>query len=224
MAIDNVKWIFFDMGSTLIDETESYKGWFRNASAAIGGKLSPEEIERGYLEGLRRYAPTIAGQLKPYGYARDTAVHLYPNELIKAYPQAKPLLERLSKTYKLGVVANQAAGADGRLERFGLLQYFDFVIASADVGLFKPDPRIFRLALEKAGCEPHQAVMVGDRPDNDICPAKRLGLRTIRVRQGPAACQEPRSPEYEADVTVDTLDGIYTVLERWGDEPASLSE
>lgn len=212
MKLEKAKWIFFDMGSTLIDETESYKGWFRNASEAIGGKLSPEEIERGYLEGLKRYAPTIAGQLKPYGYAQDTSVHLYPNELIRAYPQAKPLLERLSKDYRLGVVGNQAPGADERLQRFGLLRYFDFVIASADVKLFKPDPRIFLLALEKAGCEPHQAVMIGDRPDNDIYPAKRLGLRTIRVRQGPTAVQSPRSPEYEADVTVDTLDGVNGVL------------
>ena len=214
MVFDNVKWIFFDMGSTLIDETESYKGWFRNASDAVGGAISAEEIKRGYLEGLARYAPTIAGQLKPYGYAENTTVHLYPNTLIRAYPQAKPLLAQLSKTYKLGVVANQAAGADERLARFGLLEYFDFIIASADVGLSKPDPRIFRLALDKAGCQPHEAVMIGDRPDNDIYPAKQLGIRTIRIRQGSAVVQKPCTPEYEADATVDTLDGVYGIMGR----------
>ncbi len=212
MIFEGVKWLFFDMGSTLIDETESYKGWFQNASGAIGGKLSPEEIERGYLEGLKRYAPTVAGLLKPYGYAQDTAAPLYPVERIRAYPQARPLLERLSKTYKLGVIANQAAGADKRLEWFGLLRYFQFVLGSADVGLSKPDPRIFLLALTKAGCAPGEAVMIGDRPDNDIYPAKKLGMRTICVRQGPAAVQIPRSPEYEADVTVHTLDEINGVL------------
>ena len=174
MVFDNVKWLFFDMGSTLIDGTESYKGWFQNASDAIGGKLSPAEIERRYLDGIERYEPTITEYLKPFGYAHDTTSHLYP--------QAKPLLERLSGMYRLGVIANQSPGADERLKNHGLLKYFEFVLGSADVGFSKPDPRIFLLALEKAGCEPHEAVMIGDRPDYDVYPAKQLGLRTIRIR------------------------------------------
>ena len=214
MIFDGVKWLFFDMGSTLIDGTESYKGWFQNASDAIGGKLGPAEIERRYLDGLSRYEPTITGHLKPFGYTHDTTSHLYPHALEYLYPQAKPLLERLSGRYRLGVIANQSPGADERLKSHGLLKYFEFVLGSADVGLSKPDPRIFLLALEKAGCEPREAVMIGDRPDYDVYPAKQLGLRTIRIRQGAAAVQSPRSPAYEADATVDTLDGVYEALER----------
>jgi HAD superfamily hydrolase (TIGR01509 family) len=202
---DGVKWLFFDMGSTLIDETESYKGWFQNASDAVGGAISPQEIERVYLEGLANYTPTIVGQLKPFGYEKNTTVHLYPHALEALYPQTELLLDRLSKTYHLAVIANQNAGAAERLERYGILRYFDFVLGSADVGFSKPDPRIFLLALEKAGCEPREAVMIGDRPDNDIYPAKLLGMHTIRICQGSAACQLPRSEEYEADVTVDGL-------------------
>jgi HAD superfamily hydrolase (TIGR01549 family) len=209
---DEIKWLFFDMGSTLIDETESYKGWFQNASDAVGGAISPKEIERGYLEGMARYAATVTGQLKPYGYDKPTAAGLYPSELDTAYPQVKPLLERLSRRYKLAVIANQSLGADERLERYGILQYFDFILNSAVIGLQKPDPRIFQLALEKADCEPREAVMIGDRPDNDIYPAKQLGLRTIRIRQGSASCQQPRSEAYEADATVDTLDGLNAIF------------
>ena len=213
MILDGVKWLFFDMGSTLIDETESYKGWFQNASAAVGGAISAEEIERGYLEGMANYRATIAGQLHPYGFKGSRSGHLYPSEKDAAYPQAKPLLERLSQTYRLAVIANQSPGAEERLERYGIRTYFDFIVNSAVVGMVKPDPRIFRYALEKAGCEPHEAVMIGDRPDNDIYPAKQLGLRTIRVRQGSASCQEPRSPEYEADVTVGSLGELGEVLQ-----------
>ena len=212
MNLDSVQWIFFDMGSTLIDETESYKGWFQNASDAVGGALTPREIERVYLEGMANYTPTITGQLKPYGYAADSAAPLYPHALERQYPQAKPLLTRLCEVYKLGVIANQSAGATARLARYGLLSYFTFVLGSADAGLCKPDPRIFQLALQKAGCAPREAVMIGDRPDNDIYPAKQLGIRTVRIRQGSAACQAPRSPAYEADVTVDSLSELDTVL------------
>lgn len=208
MIFDGIKWLFFDMGSTLIDESESYKTWFQRASDAVGGAVSARELMEGYREGMARYAPTIVRQLKQFGYTQDTTNHLYPHELERPYPQSKPLLERLSKTYRLGVIANQSPGAEERLQRYGLLQYFDFVLGSDDVGLSKPDPRIFLLALEKAGCEPREAVMIGDRPDNDVYPAKKLGMRTVCVRQGHAAVQKPRSPEYEADLVVDTLDEL----------------
>ena len=210
--LENIQWLFFDMGSTLIDETFSIPVWFARASAAVGGQISAQEIERGYLHGMATYAPTIVGQIKPFGYAGNSAAPLYPSELDTPYPQAKPLLDCLSKRYKLAVIANQSPGAGERLERHGILRYFDFVLGSADVGFSKPDPRIFRLALEKAGCEPREAVMIGDRPDNDIYPAKQLGMRTIRIRQGWASCQLPRSEEYEADVTVDYLDDINVVF------------
>jgi HAD superfamily hydrolase (TIGR01509 family) len=212
-VFDGVKWIFFDMGGTLIDESESYKGWFQNASGAVGGAIGAEEIERVYLEGLANYTATIVGQLKPYGFEWNTTAGLYPSERDTVYPQATPLLERLSRRYRLAVIANQSLGAEERLERYGILKYFDFVLGSADVGFSKPDPRIFLLALEKAGCAPHEAVMIGDRPDNDIYPAKLLGMRTVRVRQGYAACQLPRSAEYEADITVDSLDNTSEILE-----------
>lgn len=208
MLFDGLRWIFFDMGSTLIDETDSYRGWFQNASDAVGGTISAREIARGYAEGMAHYTPTIVGQLRPYGYAGDSAAPLYPHAMERPYPQAKPLLARLSQTYKLAVIANQSTGTENRLAHYGLLPYFTFVLGSDDVGFKKPDPQIFRLALQKAGCAPREALMIGDRPDNDIYPAKRLGLRTLRVQQGPAACQLPRAPEYEADATVKSLGEI----------------
>ena len=50
-----------------------------------------------------------------------------------------------------------------------------------------PDPEIFKLALERAGCALSEAVMIGDRLDNDIRPARLRGWKTIRVAQGFAA-------------------------------------
>jgi HAD superfamily hydrolase (TIGR01549 family) len=212
MIFDGIRWLFFDMGSTLIDETDSYREWFQRASDAVGGQISPEELWRRYRDGIAQYNVTVVGHLKAFGYKESTTTHLYPSELDRPYPEAKPLLEKLSKAYKLGVIANQSRGASERLENYGLLQYIDFVLGSAQVGLHKPDPRIFRLALEKAGCKPHEAVMIGDRPDNDIYPAKLIGLRTIRIRQGTSSTQLAKSEAYEADVTVHSLDELYEVL------------
>jgi HAD superfamily hydrolase (TIGR01509 family) len=81
--------------------------------------------------------------------------------------------------YVLGVVSN----ADGRIDRFlehaGLLDLVDFVVDSGVVGVEKPDPRIFRIACERAGVKPAEAVHVGDFYDIDVLGARASGIRPI---------------------------------------------
>lgn len=83
------------------------------------------------------------------------------------------------------------------------------VIASADEGVEKPNLEIFKIALERANCLPENAVMVGDRIDNDILPAKKLGIKTVWVKQGFAKYQ----PESDVpDYTIQTLETISKVM------------
>lgn len=76
-------------------------------------------------------------------------------------------------------------------------------MASAEAGCAKPDLRLFEMALQKAKCDPSDAIMVGDRLDNDIIPAKKLGMKTVWVRQGYAIYQciddESKQPDYIVD-------------------------
>ena len=203
--MNKVDWLFFDMGSTLIDETKSYMRWFENASRITGGALSAGEIEKEYCAGMARGNPTISDQLKAYGFTGNSTNHLYPSEMDTPYPEAGKVLERLSETYKLGIIANQNAGSESRLEKYGIREYFDVVVASAEAGFKKPDPRIFVLALERSDCAPERAAMIGDRLDNDIFPAKALGFTTVRILQGYGRLQITKSFEYEPDFTVDSL-------------------
>ena len=100
------------------------------------------------------------------------------------YPDTMECLRILKKKYKLGIIANQIPGAEKRLEEMGIRRYFDVIVSSAEEGVAKPDPRIFNIALIRAGCTPEQAVMIGDRIDNDIVPAKQMGMKTVWIRQG----------------------------------------
>ncbi len=59
------------------------------------------------------------------------------------------------------------------------MQYIDLVIAFAEEGVAKPDKRICEIALERSNCKAVNAIMLGERIDNDIIPAKRLGMHTI---------------------------------------------
>jgi putative hydrolase of the HAD superfamily len=60
-------------------------------------------------------------------------------------------------------------------------------------GYHKPDVRLFLRACEDLGVLPEECVMVGDRIDNDVVPARLLGMRTILFRTGRHIAQQPRS-------------------------------
>jgi putative hydrolase of the HAD superfamily len=92
---------------------------------------------------------------------------------------AEALHELRGRGYTLVVVSN----ADGRVAEFlahaGLGNCFDHIVDSTIVGIEKPDPGIFRIACERAGVEPHQAVHVGDIFEIDVVGARAAGVRPI---------------------------------------------
>ncbi len=85
------------------------------------------------------------------------------------------------------------------------------IVASAEEGVAKPDKRIFEIALDKANCEPQAAVMIGDRVDNDIVPAKALGMKTIWVKQGFGKYWKKSSESEQADYEVERLAEILEI-------------
>ena len=99
------------------------------------------------------------------------------------------------------------------MEKHGILKFIDIVIASAEEGIEKPDRKIFELALSRADCRPENAVMIGDRVDNDIIPAKKMGMKTVRVKQGMWKYLEVSSPEEQADYEVDNLNEVLALFE-----------
>jgi putative hydrolase of the HAD superfamily len=92
-------------------------------------------------------------------------------------PGTGEALEKLkSAGIKLGIVSN----ADGRVEadakRFGIAQYFDVIIDSHVVGIEKPDPRIFHLALSRLGVSPEETMFTGDIYSIDMIGARAAGI------------------------------------------------
>ena len=86
------------------------------------------------------------------------------------------------------------------------------VIASAEEGIAKPDKRIFNIALAKSGCKPENTIMIGDRIDNDIVPAKLSGMHTIWVKQGFGRYWKITKDLERADYTVNNLSEICSIL------------
>jgi len=114
-------------------------------------------------------------------------------------------LSRLAERYRLATVTNNIKEVADLLDRVGVGTYFDFHWISEAAGCAKPAPDFFAGALERAGCEPGAALMVGDRLDNDIGPAKRLGMRTARVGGDHFAWQEPADESEIPDIEATDL-------------------
>ena len=96
--------------------------------------------------------------------------------------RAKPLIEKLAMRYRLGGVSDFYGNLETVCQEFKLYTSFNAVIDSVVVGLRKPDPAIWELALKKVGVKPEDAWVVGDSYERDIVPPKNLGCHTIWLR------------------------------------------
>ena len=96
--------------------------------------------------------------------------------------------------------------------RWGLHDFFDVIAASAELGVAKPDEAIFQNALKQAGCLARNAVMVGDRLDNDVAPANRLGIHSVRLLRGIGAYHVPHSADELAEYTIKTLAELFNIF------------
>jgi putative hydrolase of the HAD superfamily len=104
----------------------------------------------------------------------------------RAYDDAAPALGELrAEGLRLVCVSNWDVSLPDVLARCGLGGLLDLVVTSAAVGARKPDPRIFEVALERAGCRAQEAIHVGDTPDEDLAGARAAGIRALLIdREG----------------------------------------
>lgn len=114
----------------------------------------------------------------------------------------------------LGLAANQYARAIDELDRHGIGQFFSHREVSDHHGFRKPDVRLFLRACEDLGVEPAECIMVGDRVDNDIAPARVLGMRTVLLRAGRHIAQQPRSFDEVPDFEVRTVEEMGHAIAR----------
>lgn len=107
--------------------------------------------------------------------------------LVPIHPQAIPLLNTLKKQgVKIGIISNFQHAPHVRrvLRKHGLLKILDAVIISGEVHASKPDPQIFKIALERLGTEAKETLFVGDDPERDIRGAASVGMQTCLFQNG----------------------------------------
>ena len=103
----------------------------------------------------------------------------------RAFDDVAPALRELrERGLTLVVASNWDCSLREVLASAGLLDLVDDAISSAEAGAAKPDPAPFRAALQAAGCQPHEAVHVGDSAENDVAGARAAGVRPVLLARG----------------------------------------
>lgn len=201
--------IFFDAGETLVHPHPSFPELFaavleregfpvgvdavhdqvhhvgdRFAQAAREEELWTTSPERSRAFWLSVYERFLTGM----GLPTDDGLHetLYREFTDLAnyalFDDVAPALSALRTTGALlGVVSNFEEWLERLLGQLGVLDVFDVRVISGLEGVEKPDPRIYRLALERAGVEPAEAAFVGDSPEFDIDPPAAIGMFPVLI-------------------------------------------
>ena len=185
--------ILFDLDNTLTDRVASVRAYAQRFASHFDPRLAPIEssalcdtIMRAYGEGYNvQRADDLNRSLLwlDQPCSAEIATHwldVFPG-VTAARADAKSTLRVLrDRGVQMGLVTN--GGGEVQRTKVACMKlggYFDSVIISAEVGVSKPDPAIFRLALAELGVEAVNTIFVGDDPENDVVGAQRVGMRAV---------------------------------------------
>jgi HAD superfamily hydrolase (TIGR01549 family) len=228
-----IKLITFDLDDTLWDTAPVIvsaeavlREWLAQHAPDLGGVpgehlWASRERVLGNEPGLKHRISALRRRvlfhaLEEAGYAHQQAleladegfeVFLHARHQLEIFPEVQPTLEVLARHYTLGVVTN--GNADVR--RLGLADYFKFALCAEDIGIAKPDSRLFHEALQRGEATAQTAVHIGDHPGDDIAGAQQAGLRAIWFNPGSKIWEAEKQPDAE----IRSLTELPELLARW---------
>ena len=216
---DDVDLILFDVGGTIYDD-DAYAQALRLAVHEIDPTVSDEQFWAAYDAQRARGSGSLRTALADRFAGGDRArlseaadrYWEYPPDAL--YADVRPTLSALASHYRLGLVANSRENVLAAMARDGIADLFSVVALAPQVGVEKPNPGIFRHALDQAGVPASRAVYVGNRLDTDIRPARAIGMRTVWMLRGEAPPAPTADQLDEPDAVITTLTGLPAVLAR----------
>ena len=199
------KAIFIDIDDTLLDYIPCCREAFDAAMRNLTPSLEEREGER-LFHLFFEISGRLFSEAKHGKYTIAEVMDLYPKEFIAAIgypesavdpfkhafraawgethtlvPEAKEMLDILrAKGYRLFAASNSFGHLQRRrLERAGILPYFEDTYISMDIGYDKPDIRFFQEALHRCGLQPNEVLMIGDSMTTDILGAQAAGIEAL---------------------------------------------
>lgn len=229
-----LKAVFFDVDDTLFSTTRFASIARHNAVTAMveaGLDLPVETVERELVEVINEFSSNydhhfdqLLRRLRPPSLARVNSALIVAAGVV-AYHNTKfrelapfedvyPLLEALRRAgLTTGIITHGwTTKQSEKLVRLGLLPYLDprAVFISDQIGIAKPNPKLYARALRDLDLSPSEAMYVGDNLEHDVAPPKSLGMRTVWARR--AARGKERPARVDADHVVDDFVELLEIL------------
>jgi HAD superfamily hydrolase (TIGR01509 family) len=214
--------VFFDIGGVMYDDSIYARSWMK-ALRESGASFTDEEFDAEYAAARaaqsesfrRRLTARFLGSVDDLATVEARAARYWAYPPTALYPDVVPCLEALEGRYRLGVIANQPSSVRQAMERDGLSRFFEVWGVSDDLGLQKPDPKLFSHVLSTAGVSPARTAMLGDRLDYDVRPAKAAGMHAVWVLRGEAPDEPTPAQLAQADAAIDDLGEVPALLASW---------
>lgn len=225
--------ILFDADETLFDFKKSERIAFENTCRAFGieydesyhfrvykeintavwqelaeGRISQKELNQ---ERFKRFSKKISAGFQELEFAGEYIEQLSHASFV--YEDSIPVIRSLSRSCRLAIVSNGLKKVqDGRIRKSTIAEYFEEIIISDEVGILKPDPAIFELALTKMNCiDKRTALMVGDSLTTDVQGGINSGIDTCwfnPLKSGKPDGLSAIEPTYEISGLSELLDII----------------
>jgi putative hydrolase of the HAD superfamily len=209
--------ILFDFGGTLDSDGEHWLDRFYELYEQAGLDLPRDQIKRAFYNadhlccGDPQVGPMgLRSLMKHHVRLQFAALNLKDlskeEELIerfctkteRALERNARLLKRLKPVYRLGIISNFYGNVATLCREAGLTDSLELILDSTEIGVSKPDPEIFLIALRRLNLIPAQTIFVGDSYDRDITPAQQLGVNTIWLKgPNPRIPENAKQPDYE---------------------------
>ncbi|MGH9421371.1 MAG: HAD family hydrolase [Thermoanaerobaculia bacterium] len=213
--------VVFDLDGTLLDRRLSFerfmRGQWERFSRVLQSVDQAEYVRTVIALDCDGYAPRkvlFAGTLAHFELPSELAETLlqdyrdgFPSACVLFPDAAHTLLSLRAAGLRLGLITNGSVRMQSsKLKCLALASAFETVLISDAEGVSKPDPEIFRRALERLSASPEHAVFVGDHPDVDVSGARRAGMKAVWRRD------RALSRTVEADAIIDELGELLSLL------------
>lgn len=190
----HIRGILFDLDNTLVDREASIRSYAEVFHREFGHLLpiGPESIAKKLIVadsgGYKKKADMLATISSWPEWQSPPEMSYIDRHWMWEFPPIAVPMDKMIPTIevlagrgiKLGIITNGSARAqNAKIMALHLWRYFPVILVSETVGLRKPDPRLFRMAVEKLELSPDEVGFVGDHPEVDINGAERAGLTGI---------------------------------------------
>ena len=213
----NLRLVIFDLDNTLCDHHRSLQirldhAFLEAIPDPVMRKSAVAESVEAATDGTDHFEALLESYSREGADSAPRARERYRSDRFRGlelYDDVLDGIEAVRSSYTIAMITNGPTDIQQpKLDLLNIEQLFSFVLISERTGFWKPDPRIFELALERAGIPAHESVYVGDSVAHDVPGAHSAGLGAVWMNRRGLVWTGDRPPDHEARNMNDLLDWL----------------